>query len=67
MLKDLYTPDLVRGEDGYEIFQKGCPPGYSSCSFDIVGAKPDGHESKFFMLCIGLRGVSSDGRLRSGP
>ena len=66
MLKDLYTRDLMRGEDGYEKFEGSCPPGYPSCSFDILGAKPAGHESKFFMPCIGLRGMKPGGRLLSG-
>jgi hypothetical protein len=56
----------MRGEDGYEKFEGSCPPGYSSCSFDILGAKPDGYESKFFMPCIGLRGMNPGGRLLSG-
>ena len=63
MLKHLYTPDLMRGEDGYEKFEGSCPPGYSSCSFDLIGAKP---EFKFFMPCIGLRGMNPGGRLLSG-
>lgn len=66
MLKHLYTPDLMRGEDGYEKFEGSCPPGYSFCSFDVLGAKPDGYESKFFMPCIGLRGINPGGRLLSG-
>ena len=66
MLKHHYTPDLMRGEDGYEKFEGSCPPGYSFCSFDILGAKPDGHEFKFFMPCIGLRGMNPGGRLLSG-
>jgi hypothetical protein len=66
ILKHLYTPDLMKGEDGYEKFGGSCPPGYSSCSFDILGAKPEGYESKFFMPCIGLRGMNPGGRLLSG-
>lgn len=66
MLKHLHTSDLMRGEDGYEKFEGSCPPGYSSCSFDILGAKPDGYESKFFIPCIGLRGMNPGGRLLSG-
>ena len=56
----------MRGEDGYEKFEGGCPPGYSSCSIDKLGAKPEGYESKFFMPCIGLRGMNPGGRLLSG-
>ena len=56
----------MRGEDGYEKVRGSCPPGYPSCSFDILGAKPDGYESKFFMPCIGLRGMNPGGRLLSG-
>jgi hypothetical protein len=53
-------------EDGYEKFEGSCPPGCSSCSIDILGAKPEGYESKFFMPCIGLRGMNPGGRLLSG-
>jgi hypothetical protein len=66
MLKHLYTPDLMRGEDGYEKFEGSCPPGYPSCNIDKLGAKPEGYESKFFMPCIGLRGMNPGGRLLSG-
>ena len=66
MFEHLYTPDSMRGEDGYKKLEGSCPPGYSSCSFDILGAKPDGYESKFFMPCIGLRGINPSGRLLSG-
>ena len=66
MLKHRYTPDLMRGDDGYEKSEGSCPPGYSSCSLDILGAKPDGYESRFFMPGIGLRGMNPGGRLLSG-
>lgn len=56
----------MRGEDGYEKFTGSCPPGYPSCSFDVLGAKPDGYESKFFIPGIGLRGMNPGGRLLSG-
>lgn len=56
----------MRGEDGYEKFEGSCPPGYPSCSIDKLGAKPEGYESKFFMPCIGLRGMNPGGRLLSG-